>query len=197
MPVLPLPYSIPGIQSLVEARESDRDGDLTRVVNAIGLALPGSSIEEIKNEENVFLLGAGMFGGATLTKPYTHVGGFPGTKVMRFVLLEEKAIIDGITFENAPSSVGTLIKVRDTATVLFRNCIFDNSLTDGSKIWIDLESGARCIFVGCLWRGGDGSGGTLVNNAGVAASVHIVGCISGPTAPGAVFVNCSAPVASL
>tara|TARA_R100000963_G_C4642227_1_gene105857 strand:- start:87 stop:680 length:594 start_codon:yes stop_codon:yes gene_type:complete len=197
MPTLPLPYSVPGRQSLLETRESDRGGDVTRAVNALGLTLPGSSIEEIKSEDNVFLLGSGPFGGPTLTKPYTHLGGLPGTRVTRQLLLEEKAIIDGITFENAPSSAGTLIKVRDTGVVLFRNCIFDNNLPDGSKVWIALESGARCVFLGCLWRGGDGAGGTLVNNAGVAANVHIAGCISGPTAPGAAFVNCSAPVASL
>ena len=198
MSTLPLPYTPPGQQSIVESRESDRNSDVTRLINDLNITPPGSEIKEQKNENNVYLLSSGSFGGATLTKAYGHVGGLPETVISRKLTIEStRLIIDGVSFENSDSSTGTLILIRKYSVVLFRDCVFNMTHPDGAKIWIQMESGAKAVFNGCMWRGGDGTGGNLVNNAGAAANVQIVGCMSGPTAPGATFVNCSAPVASL
>ena len=56
MSTLPLPYTPPGQQSIVESRESDRNSDVTRLINDLNITPPGSEIKEQKNENKVYLL---------------------------------------------------------------------------------------------------------------------------------------------
>lgn len=193
---IPSPYFMPGMDVLGQ-RESSREAELVAVVNSMGLVTKGDTIDEPKNDDNYLNLSGGEFAGFEFTKPHTSISGFASTRFTRLVVFESTSIVDGVVFENSASSTGTLVKVLDTGIVLFRNCIFDSSIPAGDKNWVEMESGAKCVFSGCMWRGGDGSGGSLVNNAGVAADATVVGCIFTPTAAGAVFVNCSAPVASI
>lgn len=188
MATLPLPYIILG-EGLIEQRESSRKGDVVRLINSLDLVTPEDTIEEPKDSNNYINLSAGVHSGPKLTKPQTIVGGVAGTRISRRALFESTCTVDGVVFENSDTSTGTLVVVRDTAVVLFRNCVFDSSQPAGDKVWIHLEAGAKCIFTGCMWRGGDGVGGTLVNNTGVVADVFVVACIATATAPGAVFVN--------
>lgn len=201
MPTLPLPYNPPaigGTNHIIEDRAAALEADITRLLNDLNITTPQSELKEPKLEDNVHFLSSGSFGGATFSKAYTTVGGLPDTQITRKVTIEStRSIMDGLNFRNSDSSVGTLILIRAAAAVLFRNCVFNMTHPDGAKVWIQMESGAKAIFSSCMWRGGDGTGGNLVNNAGAAGNVQIVGCMSGPTAPGATFVNCSAPVASL
>lgn len=201
MPTLPLPYNPPPVDGqvdIVEDRAAALEADITRLLNDLSITNPGSEIDEPKNEDNVYFLSSGFFGGANITKPYTMIGGLPDTQITRHVTIKStRAIIDGVTFRNSDSSTGRLILIQSSSAVLFRNCVFNMTHPDGAKIWIAMEDGAKAVFNGCMWRGGDGTGGNLVSNAGAAGNVQIVGCMSGPTAPGATFVNCSAPVASL
>ena len=181
MPSLPLPYNPPtvndGPDPIVEDRAAALEADITRLLNDLNITSPQSELKEPKLEDNVYFLSSGSFGGATIKST--------------------RSIMDGLNFRNSDSSVGTLILIRASAVVLFRNCVFNMNHPDGEKVWIHMENGAKAIFSACMWRGGDGTGGNLVKNAGAAGNVKIVGCMSGPTAPSATFVNCSAPVASL
>jgi hypothetical protein len=198
MSIFPLPYTIPGKKDVAETRESELQADFSRLVNGLNITQAGSKIVETKTKDNTIMLSSGGFGGSRLQKEYTLIGGFADSRMERkVVVVATRLTLDGITFVNSPSSVGTLLSIGPDSVVFFRNCIFNMSQPDGDKIWISMESGARAVFNGCMWRGGDGTGGNLVNNAGAAANVQIVGCMFGPTAPGATFVNCSAPVASL
>lgn len=95
------------------------------------------------------------------------IGGLPDTQITRHVTIKAtRSIIDGVTFRNSDSSTGRLILIRSSSAVLFRNCVFNMTHPDGAKIWIAMEDGAKAVFNGCMWRGGDGTGGNLVNNAG-------------------------------
>ena len=190
MALIPSPYMVPGqtSENVLEVSEESRSAELTNQVNAIALTTPDSLIEETKLTDNFINLSAGEFGGFTLSKPYTQLTSTGSTVVSMKVVFESTAIVEGITFKNSESSHGVLVEVADSAIVMFRNCHFQLTKPDGAPVWINVQDGAKIIFVGCVWSGAPTSG-FYIAHTGANANVQVVASFAPTTAPGPVFGN--------
>jgi hypothetical protein len=161
---------------------------LTNQVNAIALTTPDSLIEETKLTDNFINLSAGQFGGFTLSKPYTQLTSTGSTVVNMKAVFESTAIIEGIQFKNSVDSEGALVEIGESAIVMFRNCHFRLTKPGGAPVWINVENGAKVMFVGCVWSGTPTSG-FYIAHTGANANVQVVASFAPTTAPGPVFGN--------
>ena len=190
MALIPSPYMVPGsaTSSVLDMSEESRDSELTNHVNAIGMTTPDSLIEEPKLTHNMINLSAGEFPGFTLNKPMTQMTSISGSIVKMKATFTSTAIVEGVTFKNSTESSGVLIEIGDSAVVMFRNCHFRLNSPDGAPVWINIENGAKVIFVGCMWSGTPTSGAYLVHT-GANANVQVVASFAPTTAPGPSFGN--------
>ena len=175
MALIPSPYMVPGsaTNSVLDMSEESRDSELTNHVNAIGMTTPDSLIEEPKLTHN---------------KPMTQMTSISGSIVKMKATFTSTAIVEGVTFKNSAESSGVLIEIGDSAVVMFRNCHFRLNSPDGAPVWINIENGAKVIFVGCMWSGTPTSGAYLVHT-GANANVQVVASFAPTTAPGPSFGN--------
>jgi len=191
MPNIPQPtisigaYGFEGLDRFVEV---DVVSMSTTVLNSLNLTTPSDLIDEAAEKDNSFNLSAGEFATNLSTeKEFTLYSGMGGTRVTRKATLSKKCTVDGVEFDGS-DELGDLIVLKESAVVLFRNCTFNLSRPASSNTWITMEAGAKAIFDGCMWSGGNGAG-IYVNNAGVAADALVVSSFATATAPGGVFVN--------
>jgi hypothetical protein len=190
MPSVPLPYaySITQAGNLVDVMDQDRDSQLTNIVNALNIVTARDVIDETTPTDNVFSLASQDFEVSfSIRKPFTTYGGLAGCVSTRQAIVEKEGIIDGVHFRG-PDVAGALIKITSTGIVLFRNCTFELTNADDASAWIVVETGARAIFMGCMWRGTP-SAGWFIQHTGALANVQVVGSYATATAPGPAFGN--------
>lgn len=190
MPSVPLPYTYASdaTKSLVEIRAQERDTQITDIVNSLSVVTAKDEISEDQTDDNSFNLSADSFGaGLELKKPFTVYKGMAGTLVTRQSTVDVQGTFDTVHFQG-PQETGSLIKVKSTAVAMFRNCVFDLTKPDDSNTWIEIENGAKVIFVGCIWKGTPTSGAYLTHT-GANANVQVVASYAPSTAPGPVFGN--------
>tara|TARA_E500000331_G_scaffold50507_1_gene43642 strand:+ start:2423 stop:2944 length:522 start_codon:yes stop_codon:yes gene_type:complete len=147
---------------------SVRDEDVNRQIrhNASRSSVVGvgaeTAIDEAKKKDNAYLLRDGEHGGMSLSKPNTSVMGLPGSEVVRPITFEESARLTNIHIKDRVYITSI------TATVIFVGCRIE--LERG----IDVASGAKAIFLGCLFEGSPP--GDVINNPGAITNVQVVGC---------------------
>ena len=190
MPSIPTPYTIPGEQTnvVLSTSEENRNAELTNTVNAIGLTTPVDLIEEPMTSQNMVTLSSGRFPGVSMKKEFTQLKSLGGAKLTSRALFKSTTMVEGVTFVNSDESVGVLIDIGSTAKVMFRNCHFRLTKPDGPPVWVDIEDGAKVIFVGCVWSGTP-TAGHYVRHTGAAANVQVVASFAAATAPGPLFGN--------
>ncbi len=120
------------------------------------------TVSEEKKKDNSYLLQDGEHGGMSLSKPDTNITGMPGSQIIKPVTFENSARLTGVHFRDR------IYVTSATATVIFVCCRIE--LERG----IDLEPGAKVIFMGCLFEGSPP--GDVVNNPGATVNVQVVGC---------------------
>ena len=190
MPNVPLPYqySTTEAESLVDIRAQERDTQITDIINSLRVVTSSDEISEDQTDDNPFNLSAQTFGlGLELKKPFSVYKGMAGTIVSRQSTVDVQGVFDTIHFQG-PNETGSLLKIKATAVVMFRNCVFDLTKPDDGNAWIEIESGAKVIFVGCIWKGTP-SAGAYLTHTGAAGNVQVVASYAPSTAPGPVFGN--------
>ena len=173
MPLIPTPYTVPGesTNAALNANEENRNAELTNTVNSIGLTTPVDLIEETLTSQNMITLSSGDFAGVKMKKEFTQLKSLGGARFTSRAIFNSTTMVEGVTFTNSDESVGTLIEIGSTAKVMFRNCHFRLTKPDGPPIWVDIEDGAKVMFVGCVWSGTP-SAGFYVRHTGAAAPVR-------------------------
>ena len=142
-----------------------------RIVDALGLTLPGEKLSEFKLQENTVTL-AGEHGGAVFDKPDTTVfGAGPGARMNKRVVIEADAIFDRITV-SAPIEDARCVLVKSPAVVLFRGCVFERP-DDATTPFVEVENGAKVTLLGCVFKGGGTTANPVVLHVGAAADVQI------------------------
>ena len=191
MPNIPQPtisigaYGFEGIDRFVEV---DVVSMSTTVLNSLNLTTPSDLIDEAAEKGNSFNLSAGEFATNLSTeKEFTLYSGMGGTRVTRRATFSKKCTVDGIEFDGS-GQLGVLIELKESAVVLFRNCTFNLERPSSVNTWIVMRAGAKAVFTGCMWSGGNGAG-LYINNVGVAADALVVASIATATAPGGAFIN--------
>jgi hypothetical protein len=150
-----------------------------RQVDGIGAVVvhPGDVVVESKETDNCFFLLAGQHTAIAQSKNETRIMGAPGATVARQSVFRGRCIVEGLRFlstagggnKNAP-----LVVLRDNATVIFRDCIFERTNTDSAD-WISMTSGCKLHAIGCTFVGTPSTGECVANagavvNAGVWAA---------------------------
>jgi hypothetical protein len=160
---------------------TDQQQQQARTAAGIGVSLlgdrvvyPGEQLLESKVAGNSLFLLAGPHAGATLTKPNTRIVGAPGARILRLVTAQADCCFEGVIFARGDDNAARLVDLAAAATVLFHNCRFEKSASDAGE-FVRLAAGARAHFIGCVF-GPAMAAGNVVNNAGVAGNVSIVGC---------------------
>jgi len=190
MPNVPLPYtySSDSTKDLVEIRAQERDTQITDIVNSLSIVTAKDEIVEDQTDDNSFNLSADFFETSLKAKrPFTVYKGMAGTTVTRQSSIEVQGTFDTVHFQG-PDRPGVLLKIKENAVAMFRNCVFDLIKPDDSNTWIEIENGAKVIFVGCIWKGTPTSGFYLTHT-GANANVQVVASYAPSTAPGSVFGN--------
>jgi len=142
-----------------------------RIVDALGLTLPGEKLSEFKLQENTVTL-AGEHGGGIFRKPdATLFGAGPNARMRKRVVVEADAVFDRMTM-SAPIEDLRCVLVKSPAVVLFRGCVFERPL-DATTPFIEVEAGAKVTLLGCVFRGGGTTASPVVLHAGLPADVQI------------------------
>lgn len=95
---------------------------------------------------------------------------------------------DTILINNSPSLIvfeniefysdkkPTIIKLQNNSKVLFKNCVFrkEANIQDASNNFVEMESGCRASFVGCVFMGTQ-TLGNVIENLGIANNATING----------------------
>ncbi len=190
MPRVPMPYtySSDSTKSLVEIRAQERDSQITDIVNSLSLVTSRDEVSEDQVSDNSFNLAAESFEtSVNVEKPFSFYKGMAGTVVNKQSKVSSEGIFESVHFKG-PTRPGCLIKIKSTAIVMFRGCVFDLTNPDDSSVWVEIEDGAKVIFVGCIWKGAPTSGFYL-SHTGANANVQVVASYAPSTAPGPVFGN--------
>jgi len=152
---------------------------VNRAVESLGVVLPGDAITEWKKRGNVFALSPGEHGGNILTKPDTEIHALgPGAFITKPLEITADAVIDGVTMM-PPVSSGSLVTVRRQATavtVVFRSCTFEQP-ADETAAHVTVESSAKVVLIGCIFRGGGTTATPVVDHPiGPATDVQVAFC---------------------
>ena len=156
--------------------------DIANVVAAIGIGGPAPArIEEAAPTNNAITLPAGRNFGCHLTVADTTIKALSaGCYMTRKVIIDEDAVFDGIHFATSEDSVDELVNIRGTAVAVFRNCTFEKGASD-PVTFFSVVSGAKALFVGCVFKGDPSLAGSLFDHGGAAGNIQIVGCYNKTT----------------
>lgn len=133
----------------------------------------GNPVQEPRKANNAVLLLNGAHVGFKLEKDGTRVDGQPGSSVGKQSSFSASATVTGVQFVRA-NAQDALAVLSATADVTFINCQFVRSTEDAAD-WVQIAAGGKARFIGCSFIG-IAAGGTVVNNAGAAGNVGIIGC---------------------
>ena len=163
--------------------------------NTCNLVRSGDYLKENAQSRNIIKLLSGEHSGFTLSKPFTSVEGETGTIINRIATIKADAVISNLYFrqDDDPSNIDHLVRVSGDSSVLFTNCVFQRRYNAPSEVdpalpappvttkcFVLVESTARAIFTGCVFRsdyaGGVMNGtGTVVQSLATAAGNVYVG----------------------
>ena len=181
---------MPRIQELITRDPSPVDvfnhkvrDDVATLLDTLGIEPAPSSFPQPRSTNNNISLTAGSHGGASLTKEDTRVRAIPaGVEMTRTLSVSRDCEVDGVHFTSVSTAVATasLVSLEGTSVSVFRGCVFEKSSVD-EPTYISVATGAKAIFVGCVFRGNTGAAGDLFSHAGPAGNVQLLGCYNKTT----------------
>lgn len=182
---------IAGSSSIATQINALQQNQAEDVITALELTLPFTPITEPKIAFNVINLAAGDFGGATLLKENTRVLGNGGTRITMKVICKADAMFNNVHFISTPTlprrnNRDYLVRVQNTSSVCFTNCIFEKSEGDlqsaviaNNQAFVIVDAWSSASFTSCIFTGSvTGSGFVTVNKNVESGSVGILGCIN-------------------
>jgi hypothetical protein len=167
------------IDANARLNQVERDG-VAASVAAMGLTVvqPGTAIEEVRIVDNGLYLAAGLHSGATLTKDGTEIQAAPGARVEKQWKISTTGVIriTGVRFTSVDQQA--LITISATSTVVFTNCVFNKAEPSATTSFVSIEAGGKVSFVGCWFSPSKATAGFVVDNAGAAPNVYLVGGVN-------------------
>lgn len=143
---------------------------------AQGIVTAQDDVAEPLTSDNRLMLLAGTFTGITLRKPNTTLLGQPGA-----IIVGPMNLYAGSTFTNidfiGKSNLAIAYLTESATPVVFQGCTFTKTQGIGGD-YIVMSAGAKAVFIGCKFFGNQTTD-FVVNNAGLASDVGIVGCYNG------------------
>ncbi len=176
-------------QSRSDANDSAWSSQVDDRVAALGLNVPGTSLNETRKSRNVWNLPPGVYGG------FEHVsnrnvinGASQGAVFTKKCVFKNQATVVGVEFSDDDDlGADCLVEVQSQGgkianIVQFINCRFRRSSVTMPRHARFLD-GAAGIFIGCYFMGfnqhlNDASDGIVQNTSGTAAQVQLVGCVN-------------------
>jgi hypothetical protein len=168
---------IPGV-SLPEQDNTEARAEYFSLLDALAPVVPGTAIEEDRIVSNRFGLLPGMFGGFTTKRQDTRVGGIGAAPVVgKHVRVTSDAFFYDMEFSSTDDYKKALVTVgfSDNPVAVFHGCLF-TKLISSSPTFVELQTSAKAIFVGCVFRGAPGAAGNVIANPNAITDVYLVGC---------------------
>ena len=165
-------------QTFMEVEEFDQKESVTTTVDALGLTLGNEPFSEGWASRNNFLATGMTSIPFSFERENNSLVGLNYTvKCSRPVVLSESMQITGVTFESADVLAEPAIRVLRHRVgirpnhVVFSNCTFVRQFNHGTRPLIEIEEGARVVFVGCRFLGLSASLETEASEAGMVRVV--------------------------
>lgn len=162
--------NVPGQQN-----QNVRD-DVRELLASMDITPPTEVVEEVRKKDNIITLSQGTYGGFSVEKEDTLVKSITTlTQINRQVLISNDCVFDSISFINDdPFHAGVMVTIDATSTVMFRNCVFNRTSSDQAASMVQVASGGKAVFVGCLFRGTLANTTQVIANPGALANVQVV-----------------------
>lgn len=154
----------------------------------------GDLLREDGESRNIVHLLPGIHQGFLVVKPFTQIIGSPGAIINRLASMTADTNVSGLYFrqDDDESNRDHLVRVSGDSSVVFQNCIFQRRYDAPSAVdpalpaaptieqcFVLVESTARAMFVGCIFRSSFTDGvmngvGTVVQSlAAVPGNVYV------------------------
>lgn len=176
-----MPQLSPEQQGTLTVEQAQKWDDRNSLRGAVkGLAEdfipPLGPMKQPRVSRNAHLLLSGEHGGWDLDTQETLLRGAPGAIVRRHVRFDGTAMVEGVTFYSPGTTDNTeqLITVGPNAVVIFTSCRFYKR-PEQPGTFIKVEAGGKVVLSGVDFAPTMTAGGTIIDNAGVALDVMIVG----------------------
>jgi hypothetical protein len=166
----------------VDEQNDQAMDEVMSFINGLDLVAPGDTVLDgpLDNPANSLMSGSHSIrqlnnAGASIT----GVGG--GASIRTPLRLSRRHIIDGVEIKpDEEFELDPVVSIGSLSVAVFRNCVFHRRRGNASQVWVDVASGGKAIFIGCMFLSSvDVLGGVIINNAGAAANVQVVGCYNG------------------
>ena len=174
--------------SKIESRNRDTLDELASKFARLNISTPNNSITFVKSNFNHLTLTPGNYGGATIDKKNTKIAGVGDVRIERQVLVKADSTLENLHFVSDKSNsernnASLLVKVQNTSSCLFVNCIFEKSAGDPNsatvsdeQAFVVIEANSAATFVGCSFTGSvTGSGFVVINRNTTTGSVAKIG----------------------
>lgn len=173
-----LPPELQGQLDRTEAQRWDDRNVLRSVVKggADDFVAPGGAIKQWRVKRNSHTLLAGEHGGWDIFSEETLIRGAPGSTVTRHVRFDGTALVEGVTFYAPGNSNNNdqLVTIGPEAVVIFNSCRFYKE-PNLPATFIAVEAGGKVILNGVDFAPTMATTGNVIDNAGVALDVMVIG----------------------
>lgn len=181
-------------QSPEDANDQALTDNIVQRVHSLDVLTERALLNEQMKHSNMWNLGDAVYGSFRHTTDYNQIRGIAaGARFTKHCRFDNHATVFGVEFsdDDAPAAPELVhITFDPTAVpdatgaghgVLFMNCTFRRQ-SSSSPQHVYLESGAKAIFVGCVFLGRTDITGDVINNVGGAPKatyVQAIGCLNG------------------
>lgn len=169
--------------SLTASNNNQIRSDIADRVSSLGEVVinTGDNLSEDKLKDNSFLLLAGHHEGLTITVEGTTISGQPGTQLTRLVTCSgTPQYLNSLHFVSADNSnnLARLLNL-SSKTGVYRivGCRFSKQKNHTAQ-HVQLASGAKVIFVNCIFDGVGPAGNVINVLSGNPIDCHVIGCIN-------------------
>jgi len=186
------PYS-----TLVQEDSVFTKEDVASVVESMGLVPPQALLNEEGTRFNDMSLSGQSSLAFTLDKEFGKVHGVNySVTLSEPVVVQDDAMLSNIRFFSGGNVGGPFIRVRALAEktktktnikVVFNNCMFVRGKGHGTLPFIEIDDGAKVVFLGCYFIGDSGApetrreAGMIQINTTNITHTQLIGCVRSPT----------------
>ena len=168
-------------QSPEDANDQALTDNIVKRVQSLDVLTERSLLNEQMKHSNMWNLGDAVYGSFRHTTNYNQIRGIAaGARFTKHCRFDNHATVFGVEFSDddapaAPELVHITADPLGGHGVVFVNCTFRREASSSPQ-HVYLESGAKAIFLGCMFLGRpDSPTLTVINNAGAAANAQAIG----------------------
>lgn len=174
-------------QSPEDANDQALTDNIVKRVQSLDVLTERSLLNEQMKHSNMWNLGDAVYGSFRHTANYNQIRGIAaGARFTKHCRFDNHATVFGVEFSDddapaAPELVHITADPLGGHGVVFVNCTFRREASSSPQ-HVYLESGAKAIFVGCVFLGRTDITGDVINNVGGAPKatyVQAIGCLNG------------------